>query len=223
MSNHDEASCAHCMALEWALKAHFHPTDPRHFSGIGRYYPGWSDRSAGVQWSLWHDLHQSRAVLAVNLEGMADGADWPIGRLIERERAEPLLPALAAEAASDVEVWVGRDVWNPGGRGKIRTDDFLDSSVGAISKETWLRALNEAASSQNETGTGRGTLDVLLKKGVRRVCEVSPHLYFAVALWGSGLPTRPERTDRVLSVRSKLEPMHEFLRNRASVQVSTGT
>src|SRR5438034_713766 len=83
---------------EWALRSQFQPTEPRHFAGIGRYYPGWSDRPAGVQWSLWHDLHEHRVVLAVNLEGMADAEEWPIGRVIARELDEPQLSTIAAQS-----------------------------------------------------------------------------------------------------------------------------
>lgn len=201
----------------WALNSEFRSANPRHFSGIGRYYPGWSDRLSGVQWSLWHDLHREVVVLAVNLEGMADAGDWPIGRVIERERSAPLLPALAAESSSrEVEAWVGRDVWNPGGRGKIRTDDFLDCLLEAVSRESWLRALEEARACQNQSLTGRGTLEVLLKKGVPRVCEVSPHMYFAIPLWRSSLPAITERSQALASARQKLEPLHEFLSERAS-------
>ena len=204
------------MALEWAIHAVFHSSNPRHFSGIGRYYPGWSDRPAGVQWSLWHDLHQSRAILAVNLEGMSDESEWPIGRVIERERSDPQLPALATQSANEIEAWVGRDVWNPGGRGKIRTDDFLDCSLKSVSDEKWSRALAEARSSQNATRSGRGSLNVLLKKGTHRVCEVSPHMYFAIALWGSTLPANLARANLIGAARSKLAPLHDFLSRRAA-------
>jgi len=70
----------------------------------------------------------------VNLEGMADESRWPIGRVLERERAEPILPGLAAAASNQIEVWVGRDVWNPGGRGKIATHDFLDCALPTVTR-----------------------------------------------------------------------------------------
>jgi hypothetical protein len=199
------------MAVEWAMRALFDPSEPRHFSGIGRYHPGWSDRPAGVQWSLWHDLQESRVVLTVNLEGMADGDDWPIGRFLNNERSDPQLPALATQCSPDIEFWIGRDVWNPGGRGKIATHDFLDEPFLALSTAKWLRAVDEARASQNEDGTGRGSLEVLLKKGVRRVCEVSPHLHFALPLWGSTLPSLDERKRTLQAAREKLEPLHAFL------------
>ncbi|MDQ2935311.1 MAG: hypothetical protein M3R49_10125 [Chloroflexota bacterium] len=211
MAKHEEASCAHCLAVIAMLHSQFQPTDPRHFSGIGQRYPGWSDRPAGVQWSLWHDRPQSRVVLAVNLEGMADGDAWPIGQVIEKECADPQLPALALQSATEIEVWLGRDVWNPSGQGKIGSDDFVACAINLLTKDKWLRAVEEARSSQNPTHDGRGTREVLLKKGVKRVCDVSPHLQFVLALWGSSLPGGPERTERVTSARRKLEPIHAFL------------
>lgn len=93
---------------------------------------------------------------------------------------------------------------------RLRTDDFLDGRLQSVSREAWLRAIEGARSSQNAAGTGRGTLDVLRKKGVRRVCEVSPHIHFAVALWGSSLPPNPDRGEWVSLARSKLEPLHDF-------------
>jgi hypothetical protein len=199
------------MAVEWAMRTFFNARDPRHFSGIGRYHPGFSDRAAGVQWSLWHDLQESRVVLTVNLEGMADGDDWPIGHLLDNERSDPQLPALATDCSPDIEFWIGRDVWNPGGRGKIATHDFLDEPLIALSTAKWLRAIDEARASQNEAGSGRGSLEVLLKKGERRVCEVSPHLHFAITLWGSALPSLEERKRLLQTAREKLEPLHAFL------------
>jgi hypothetical protein len=92
------------MAIEWALRSQFQPTEPRHFSGTGRYYPGWSDRPAGVQWRLWHDLHEHRVMLAVNLEGMADAEEWPIGRVIARELGEPHLPTIARQSSSEIDL-----------------------------------------------------------------------------------------------------------------------
>src|SRR5437762_8577746 len=216
MTKHEEGGCTHSLAVVAMLHSQFHPTDPRHFSGIGQRYPGWSDRPAGVQWSLWHDRPQSRVILAVNLEGMSDGDAWPIGQLIERERADPRFPALAAQSPNDIEVWLGRDVWNPGGQGKIATDDFLDCPINSVTKEKWLRALEEARSAQNATRDGRGTLEVLLKKGQKRVCTVSPHIHFLVPLWGSSLPAAPQRAQLISSARQKLEPIHAFLSGRVA-------
>jgi hypothetical protein len=155
-------------------------------------------------------------ILAVNLEGMSDGDAWPIGQLIERERADPQFPALAAQSPKDIEVWLGRDIWNPGGQGKIHTDDFLDGAINSVTKDTWIRALDGARSAQNAKGDGRGAVDFLLKKGVKRVCEVSPHIQFIVPLWGSSLPASPQRAERVTSARRQLEPIRAFLQARTA-------
>jgi hypothetical protein len=169
-----------------------------------------------VQWSLWHDRPQSRVILAVNLEGMLDGAAWPIGQLIERELGDPWFPALAAQSPNDIEVWLGRDVWNPGGQGKVHTDDFLDCPINSVTNEKWVRALDEARSAQNATRDGRGAVDFLLKKGVKRLCEVSPHIQFIVPLWGSSLPAGPQRAEQVTSARKELEPIRAFLLARTT-------
>ena len=211
MPRQNEPSCAHCIALRWLLDFLSHPTEPKHFAGIGSRYPGWSDRPSGGQWSVWHDLDEGATVLAVNLEGMGDAGRWPIGRLIERERSSPMLPTLAAASSPTVEAWLGREVWNPSGQGKIRTDTFLDCAITAVSTEKWT-AVEEARGSQNAMHDGRGTLKVHLKtKNTDRLCEVSPHVQFTVVLWGSQLPDLDGRRTAGLSARGNLEPLHEFV------------
>jgi len=56
----------------------------------------------------------------------------------------------------------------------------------------------------------------MLKKGVRRSCEVSPHMYFAKALWGAALPDREERVRCLGTSRDLLNPLHSFLVERAA-------
>jgi hypothetical protein len=164
-----------------------------------------------------HDVREKMVVLAVNLEGMHDHGDWPIGHVIERESSTPLLPQLAEKLADpDVEVWVARDVWNPGGRGKIRTDDYLLCSLTAISPEKWRRALEEARVCQNADHSGRGSAEVTLKSGPRRVCEVSPHMHFATTVWGAALPSHLERPMLLQRARDRLTPLHGFLSQRVA-------
>ena len=92
----------------------------------------------------------------------------------------------------------------------------MDCSLRSVSDETWSRAIAEARSSQNASRSGRGSLNVLLKKGSHRICAVSPHMYFAIALWGSTLPPNPARANVVGAASSKLAPLHEFLSRRAA-------
>lgn len=180
---------------------------------------GINDAVAGVQWSCSRDLQTGQVRLSVNLEGMQyDG--WPVARVIERELADPQLPALAASLkAAEIVVSWARDCWQGASRLKIVEADIAPTplSLDELTPDKWRAALEAAQQcldpERQFRGRGRQVVTTIASR-TTEAKDVSPHFTFTT------LVTSPEpggNWDAALKDPvARLEPLHTWLTDRAS-------
>ncbi len=96
--------------LELGFKSFF-KVNPRPFGQKNSGKKGFSDDNNGVQWNVRIEQDTGMAALGVNLEGMKY-KDWPIARLLLREKSESKLPSLSnITEAEEIHVGLYRDAW----------------------------------------------------------------------------------------------------------------
>jgi hypothetical protein len=182
---------------------------------------GLSDGAQGVQWNAWIDHKTLDAFVGVNLEGKEyDG--WPVARVITRELVEPrIFTAREAMASTeDIQVYVGREVWQAGNRIRVAESVIEGMPVGlrVLTPETWRIALQIADECLDDIQGSRKKAKqwVTLRDGRREMREVSPQMQFYVKLSESS--TYPPRVrDAMKAERARLDTLYRFLLARASL------
>lgn len=192
----------------------------RTFGSVTLGFLGITDTVAGVQWNCTRDLKTGRVELIVNLEGMPyDG--WPVARLIERELADPQLPAFVRAHAHPALVtaqWI-RDCWQGGIRLKIVEADIapMPLTLDLLTDDAWRSALEAAQqcldAEHQFRGRGRQVVTTSASR-TRAEKDVSPHFTFVTTVEspGAGGSWDAALKDPV----ARLEPLHTWLTDRAS-------
>ena len=189
---------------------------PRPFGSPSLRVGGLSDGAEGVQWNVTLDPRDGMQTVGVNLEGLTYD-DWPIARLIERERAEPSLPRLLSRhpgLATVILRW-RREHWQAGSRLAIQESEIAPTPIalGNLDEAGWQSALDEAGDclELRRRRRGRARQTVTLTTGTKvEDAEVSPHLtfeYFAHEERGWESFMR--------EARATMDPLYEWTKNRA--------
>lgn len=202
--------------LELGFKSFF-KVEPRPFGQKNTRKKGFSDNSNGVQWNAGIDLDTGAASIAVNLEGMKY-IDWPIARLLEREKIELKLPDLSTIAGAE-EIYVGlsRDAWQAAARLIIEEKNITGSntSLSQVSTELWCDMLDEAllCLDADKNYRGRVRQNVTLTK-TGKVVErgISPHLNIYTNLWTSPPESIEEVTDMLEMAYERLLPVYDLVK-----------
>ena len=207
------AKDAQSLGVEATFRALFQPVAPKEFGSAARQASGLSDRAPGlVQWSAWYDHKHQVALLAVNLEGMKGAdAEWPIGRLIQRELAQARFPDVFATygADADIEATWDRDAWVIY-RVPIKEKEILHRPVQRIDSRQWHAALVDAAACLGDGLRGRATQMVTLPHKGPRELPVSPHLQFRTPVWSLMPSGHQARVALMAAKRDRLEPLHQL-------------
>lgn len=203
------------LAIQAAFLALFKPVEPKYFSGFAQRYPALSDRGGGVQWSTWYNRVDRVAELAVNLEGMKK-EDWPVGRFVLRELADPRLPAIAASTDhnEDLAVYWWRDAWVQY-KVPIREASILDSPLWALKADAWRRSLIEAKACLAPDLQGRATQRVTLTRKGPADLEVSPHFQIVTPIWKTMPAGHQARVAGMTAARDRLVALHAFVAERS--------
>ena len=176
---------------------------------------GASDGIEGVQWNVWCSRSDQPACLGVNLEGKEyDG--WPVGRLIERELADPrLLTEYRVRVARPARVTVSweRDAWQVSSRVQIRASQIAPTPIALdrLDVDGWAQALGGARECLDPKRNHRGrrrTGVTLFRSGQSVERWVSPHLQFRTR-FDEGAPRTLQRA------KDDLQALHEFATRQA--------
>jgi hypothetical protein len=188
----------------------------RAFGSSALHVGGVSDGRDGVQWTVAYDPRDGRQSVGINLEGMQYD-DWPVARLIERERKELTLPALVKSNSGlrTIDVLWRRDYWQALSRPEIVERDIAPTPIplGKLTPDTWHAALTEAFACLNgrRSHRGRAKQTVTLANGSQIEGDVSPHLTFT-----SSAPDRVEWEPFLREAKQQMLPLHDWTSRRAA-------
>ena len=201
--------------LELSFKSFFN-VHPRPFGQKNSGKKGFSDDNNGVQWNVCVDQDTGAASLGVNLEGMKY-KDWPIARLLLREKNELKLPSLSnISEAEEIHVGLRRDAWQAAARLPIKERNITGSntSLSEIYTELWSDMLDEAllCLDAGKNYRGRQKQNVTLSRTGKVVeREISPHLIIYTNLWTSPPENAEEIIDMIKTAYNRLLPVYDLV------------
>jgi hypothetical protein len=192
----------------------------RPFGSAALQLGGLSDGRDGVQWNVAYDPRDGRRWVGVNLEGMQYD-DWPVARLLERERRDPELLDLVRndQGLHPVVVVWRRDYWQATSRPFIQERNIAPTPIalGDLTEEGWRQALEEAYACLDgrRKHRGRAVQTVTLANGDQVQGEVSPHLMFRY--FGPG---DVEWEQLFREGKERMQPLYDWARRRAARPVT---
>lgn len=191
----------------------------RSFGNRSTLYDGISDGYEGVQWNVavFKD-RPGKARLGVNLEGMKYD-DWPIARFIEYELEHRGLLALQVEKEK-IHVGIERDAWQRSGRPLIEEKSIGSCGIflNNMTDSQWQKTLEEAYACLREENNHRGRatqLVTLLKSGIEKEMEVSPHLTIYTWIWSSVPCDLQEAKMLMQKGFDRLLPVYEYVKSHS--------
>lgn len=193
--------------------------EPRPFGQKNSSKRGFSDDNNGVQWNVRIDQETDIATLGVNLEGMKY-KDWPIARLLLREKDELRLPELSSIIEADeIRVGLYRDAWQAAARPMIDEKNIVGSEtpLSEISEELWSEMIEEALLCLNADNNYRGRVTsevTITKTGMVVEKEVSPHLNIHTDMWTKPPENIEEVTNKLETAYNRLLPVYDFIQSQ---------
>jgi hypothetical protein len=192
----------------------------RPFGSAALRLGGLSDGAESVQWNVAYDPRDGRRWVGVNLEGTQSG-DWPVARLLERERRDPELLDLVRpnQALHPVVLVWRRDYWQVNSRPFIQERNIAPTplALGDLTEEGWLGALAEAYACLDgrRKHRGRAVQTVTLANGDQVQGDVSPHLMFRY--FGQG---DVEWEQLFREGKERMQPLYDWAQGRAARRVT---
>lgn len=209
----------HLSYLGQAFKSVF-GVNPRPFGQKSSPLCGFSDDAKGVQWNVALNIKNGASFLGVNLEGMKY-RDWPIARLLLKEKKEPSLPELSSISDSDcIYVYFHRDAWQCASRPEIKEKELSGSGtlLSKLDSNIWLNMVDEALTclDKDQNYLGR-TIQIvtLAKSDQQEEKEVSPHLNIRTPLWSTPPLDSNEVVSLIQSAKKRLIPVYHRIRELA--------